>query len=47
MELSPLYRTFQVYKFGNRKYNFLLNYFVVLNVLGLHTENRFQTETDH
>ena len=32
MELSPLYRTFQVYKFGNRKYNFLLNYFVVLNV---------------
>ena len=27
-----LYRTFQVYKFGNRKYNFLLNYFVVLNV---------------
>ena len=29
---SPLYRTFQVNKFGNRKYNFLLNYFVVLNV---------------
>ena len=22
MELSPLYRTFQVYKFGNRKNNF-------------------------
>ena len=32
MKLSPLYRTFQVYKFGNRKYNFLLNYFVALNV---------------
>ena len=29
---SPLYRTFQVYKFSNRKYNFLLNYFGVLNV---------------
>ena len=27
MELSSLYRTFQVYKFGNRKYNFLLKLF--------------------
>ena len=29
---SPLYRNFQFYKFDNRKYNFLLNYFGVLNV---------------
>ena len=29
---SPLYRTFQVNKFGSRKYNVLLNYFVVLEV---------------
>ena len=31
----PLYRTFQVYKFGNCKYNFLLNYFGVLFDMGL------------
>ena len=29
---SPLYRTFQVDKLSKRKYNILLNYFVVLNV---------------
>ena len=29
---SPLYRTFQVDKFSNRKYHFLLKIFVVLNI---------------
>ena len=28
---TVIYSTFQVNKFGSRKYNFLLNYFVVLD----------------